>query len=71
MQNLKRHVNVITLRSKIELEDADEENNKSKKSVKNQPTCEVVKKEKEEPYAPPPPYKRHIQFPQRIAKTKM
>lgn len=71
MQNLKGHVNVLTLRSEKELEGVDEKKNESKESEKTQPTCEFLEEEKEKTYVPSPSYKPHIPFPQRSAKAKI
>lgn len=77
--NSKEHLNVVTLRSRKELEVATDKRDKRKETKSEHVPTEkeskqtpkenkVVEKDKEEPYVSHPPYKPQILFPQRFMK---
>ncbi|XP_050918964.1 uncharacterized protein LOC127136453 [Lathyrus oleraceus] len=79
--NLKGHANAITLRSGTELDGPTDPRlqnpamhqdpgkiTEKENELKENKNEEAI--EKEEPYVPPPPYKPHIPYPQRFAKSK-
>ncbi|XP_050878148.1 uncharacterized protein LOC127081964 [Lathyrus oleraceus] len=79
--NLKGHANAITLRSGTELDGPTDPRlqnpamhqdpgkiTEKENELKEKKSEEAIKKE--EPYVPPPPYKPHILYPQRLAKSK-